>query len=475
MVLQIQRRAVRRAVVEQVLRAIKTESDQPRALLVAADTASSERWRRDLEATDETVLEWADVRTAAEVESHESPDVAQRMVIADEVEVYAQSLVTLLSSKQSRFLGLCGTPGGLSGMSGPLRKLTGPVRNPPEAASPDLAGAIYLPDIRALDAPEVPQSPLDSGPPERLFGTGDPNDLLARYLADAQRHQLLDAAQERQLAKCIEAGVLAAERLPRVRPDGKLAAELAQLITMGTSAKERFIQANLRLVYSVARKYSRRMDIMDLIQEGNVGLIRAVEKFDYTKGFKFSTYATWWIRQAVTRAIADQALLIRLPVHLHESDAPVLREVRRRNVELEDISATAIADALGLDHSQVEETLKRHAAPISLEVLVREFDIEDEHAPDPESLLDGWSQRQKVVDLLEELDPREREVIRRRYGLSGAEPETLDVIGRRFGVTRERIRQIESQSMAKLRRAAGAPLDARDLALLKKKSRGNNS
>jgi RNA polymerase primary sigma factor len=220
----------------------------------------------------------------------------------------------------------------------------------------------------------------------------------------------------------------------------------------GERARGHFLAANLRLVVSLAKRYSGRIEIMDAIQEGNLGLIRAVDKFDYTKGNKFSTYATWWIRQSITRAIADQANLIRIPVHLVESDNPVIAERRRRVREHESTAAADIASALDLNLSDVELAMARHQQPLSLEVLA-ELGV-DMAEPD-ECVIDQQviftSLQDQLQSVLESLKERESGVVRLRFGLDDDVPRTLDEIGQVYGVTRERIRQIESKTMTKLR------------------------
>jgi RNA polymerase primary sigma factor len=309
----------------------------------------------------------------------------------------------------------------------------------------------------------------DADTREQLLTVSDPEDFLGYYLTQTQKVPLLTAEEEIVLSKQVEAGVLAetllADRVDPVWPTLSTwrttpwwrsmrpsSDELHELVVQGKAAKERFLVANLRLVYSIARRFSRRMELMDAIQEGNIGLIRAVEKFDFTKGYKFSTYATWWIRQAIGRALADQAYLIRLPVHLHESDGPVVDELRRRQSEGKSTSGTDIAAALKMDRDEVEVILLRHRRPDSLEAMCEaDIDIEDpfgDVACDNLacSLLQG---RLKAV--LDTLSEREAGVISMRFGLSDGEERTLDEIGKVYGLTRERIRQIESKTMSKLR------------------------
>ena len=289
---------------------------------------------------------------------------------------------------------------------------------------------------------------------EQLLSVKDPMDLLGYYLSQAQKELLLTPEDEIDLAKRIEAGLLAAEKLSgRAELPAEYTAELEWIAEDGRRAKQRFLIANLRLVYSVARRYGWQMNIMDLIQEGNLGLIRAVEKFDHQLGFKFSTYAMWWIRQAIARAIADQAYTIRIPNHLHESDGPVVNEWRSSKREGGEVSAREIALSLGMELDDVETILLRHRPPVSVEFLIEaEVDI-------VESNVGSWHEDAVTYSMLQEqlhavldtLSERESGVIGMRYGLTDGQPKTLDEIGKVYGVSRERIRQIETKTIAKLR------------------------
>ena len=292
--------------------------------------------------------------------------------------------------------------------------------------------------------------------------TGDP---VRMYLKEIGKVPLLTAAEEIDLAMKIEAGVAAGEQLEKADA-GEIELErrdlrrLTRIEEVGFDAKQQLIEANLRLVVSIAKRYvGRGMLFLDLIQEGNLGLIRAVEKFDYRKGFKFSTYATWWIRQAITRAIADQARTIRIPVHMVETINKLVRIQRQLLQELgREPTPKEIGDVMGLPEERVREIQKISQEPVSLETPIGEDEdsqlgdfIEDDAAvvpPDAASFSMLQEQLGKVLDGLAE---RERKVISLRFGLEDGHPRTLEEVGREFGVTRERIRQIESKTLAKLR------------------------
>ena len=292
--------------------------------------------------------------------------------------------------------------------------------------------------------------------------TGDP---VRMYLKEIGKVPLLSAAEEIDLAMKIEAGVAAAAELDKAEEEGRELERrekrrLGRVEQVGFDAKQQLIEANLRLVVSIAKRYvGRGMLFLDLIQEGNLGLIRAVEKFDYTKGFKFSTYATWWIRQAITRAIADQARTIRIPVHMVETINKLVRIQRQLLQELgREPTPEEIGKEMGLPAERVREIQKISQEPVSLETPIGEEEdsqlgdfIEDDAAvvpPDAASFSMLQEQLSKVLDGLAE---RERKVISLRFGLEDGHPRTLEEVGREFGVTRERIRQIESKTLAKLR------------------------
>ncbi len=295
-------------------------------------------------------------------------------------------------------------------------------------------------------------------------GTADP---VRMYLREIGQVPLLIASEEVDLAKRIEAGVLTEERLADLNASGEIdtldageKSRIRRTIRDGERAKRELTQANLRLVVSIAKRYlGRGMQILDLIQEGNLGLMRAVEKFDYTKGFKFSTYATWWIRQAITRAIADQARTIRIPVHMVESINKVHRHQRMLMVELErEPTVEELAAKTELTPQRVREILRISQDPLSLDSPVGDEDdshladfIEDQHAVMPADVATANSLSEQIMSALDELSDREKEVVRLRFGLDGDQPQTLEEVGRQFGVTRERIRQIESKTLAKLR------------------------
>ena len=295
--------------------------------------------------------------------------------------------------------------------------------------------------------------------PERSESGGF--DPVRMYLKEIGKVPLLTGAQEVTLAKRIEAGVHATERL-EAEPSlsGEAHTSLEAVVTDGEMAKKQLTEANLRLVVSIAKRYvGRGMALLDLVQEGNLGLIRAVEKFDYTKGFKFSTYATWWIRQAITRAIADQARTIRIPVHMVETMNKVLRVQRQMLQELgREPTVDEVAAKVELTPDRVRDIQRISLEPVSLETPVGEEDdsslgdfVEDPSAIAPATAAARALLTEAIEEALEELNDRERAVVRLRFGLDDGQVRTLEEVGREFGVTRERIRQIESKTLAKLR------------------------
>jgi len=292
----------------------------------------------------------------------------------------------------------------------------------------------------------------------RSAGTGDP---VKMYLKSIGRVPLLTAIEEVDLSKKVEAGLFAAEKLAtekKVSPT--LRRELEVIVREGAAAKDKLVEANLRLVVSIAKRYvGRGMLFLDVIQEGNLGLIRAVEKFDYTKGYKFSTYATWWIRQAITRAIADQARTIRIPVHMVETINKVVRVQRQL---LQDLGREPTMEEIGkevdLPPEKVEEVLKIAQDPVSLETPIGEEGdshlgdfIEDSDAVVPVDAASFIMMQEQLESVLHSLTDREKKVVQLRFGLTDGHPRTLEEVGREFGVTRERIRQIESKTLSKLR------------------------
>ena len=289
----------------------------------------------------------------------------------------------------------------------------------------------------------------------------DIDDSISLYLKEIGRIPLLTAEQEVSLAKRMEAGINSRQRLStggRLKPADR--EDLKSVILDGRAAKEHLIKANSRLVVSVAKKYvGRGVPFLDLIQEGNIGLIRAVKKFDYHRGYKFSTYATWWIRQAVTRAIADQGRTIRVPVHMYEQINRLARVSRQLVQEFgRDPTTEEIAEELGVTAKKVERTIKVSQRPLSLEMPVgEEADsflgdfIEDSEAPSPTDQASQQLLREQIDSIFASLTPREVRILQLRFGLVDGYSYTLEEVGKKFGVTRERIRQIEAQALGRLR------------------------
>jgi RNA polymerase nonessential primary-like sigma factor len=305
--------------------------------------------------------------------------------------------------------------------------------------------------------PELTAEDLDAQSPAA--------DLVRVYLNGIGKTALLTAAQEVDLARRIEAGVFAQHVLDTAATDGteldkQYAADLRAVVRDGARARNHLLEANLRLVVSLAKRYTGRgMPLLDLIQEGNLGLIRAVEKFDYAKGFKFSTYATWWIRQAITRGMADQARTIRLPVHLVEQVNKLARIRRDLHQRLgRDATHEELAAESGIPEEKIADLLDHARDPVSLDMPVGAEEeaplgdfIEDGEAADAETTVISHLLHDDLRRVLATLEEREQNVIRMRYGLDDGQPRTLDQIGRRFGLSRERVRQIEREVMAKLR------------------------
>jgi RNA polymerase primary sigma factor len=287
------------------------------------------------------------------------------------------------------------------------------------------------------------------------------DDPVRMYLQEIGQVPLLTAEQEVELAKAMEAGAIARQRLDREEySSARERFELERAVQQGQDARHHLIQANLRLVVSIAKKYtSYGLTMMDLVQEGNIGLMRAVEKFDYKKGHKFSTYATWWIRQAITRAIADQSRTIRLPVHMGEAISQVKRMSHRLQQTMQrEPTPEEIADAMGISAGKVRRTLEASMHPLSLEMPVGQEGegrmgdfIEDDRISTPAEAAAASLLREQLEEVLMKLPERERKIIQLRYGLKDGRYRTLEEVGMEFGITRERIRQIEAVALRKLR------------------------
>src|SRR5712691_599675 len=323
---------------------------------------------------------------------------------------------------------------------------------------------VEIVDAGSDDPDEQPQP----GASDRARRAGT-SDLVRIYLREIGKVPLLTAQDEVELAKAIEAGLFAQEMLHggcQVVGAQANGAELAVIADQGDRARQRLIEANLRLVVSIAKRYiGRGLVFLDLIQEGNLGLIRAVEKFDYTRGYKFSTYATWWIRQAITRAIADQARTIRVPVHMVETINKLARVQRQLHQELgREATAAEIAAEMGLETERVAEIQRIAQEPVSLQSPIGEEEsdlgdfIEDADAVVPIEAAAFIMLQDQLERVLDDLAEREQRIIQLRFGLTDGHPRTLEEVGREFGVTRERIRQIESKTLAKLRHPSRAQM-----------------
>ncbi len=303
----------------------------------------------------------------------------------------------------------------------------------------------------------------DDAPVQQVMSAGATADPVKDYLKQIGKVALLNAEQEVDLALRIEAGLFATEKLnspEAAKMDVQLKRDLQRIVHDGKRAKNHLLEANLRLVVSLAKRYTGRgMLFLDLIQEGNLGLIRAVEKFDYTKGFKFSTYATWWIRQAITRAMADQARTIRIPVHMVEVINKLARVQRQMLQDLgREPTPEELAKELDMTPEKVVEVQKYGREPISLHTPLGEDGdsefgdlIEDSEAVVPADAVSFTLLQEQLHSVLDTLSEREAGVVAMRFGLTDGQPKTLDEIGKVYGVTRERIRQIESKTMSKLR------------------------
>ena len=327
----------------------------------------------------------------------------------------------------------------------------------------------FLPDLEDEAGPQVEE--LEDIPEEEIV---DPNTLVdafsiddpvRMYLKEIGKVNLLTPEQEIDLAQKMGAGNLAKEQLEELEKSGEaipqeVREELNKTIKAGERAKQQLAEANLRLVVSIAKRYvGRGMLFLDLIQEGNLGLIKAVEKFDYTKGYKVSTYATWWIRQAITRAIADQARTIRIPVHMVETINKVIRVNRQLLQELgHDPTPEETAAEMNMPVEKVREILKIAQEPVSLETPIGEEEdshlgdfIPDEDASEPSEAASFTLLKEQLVDVLSTLTPREEKVLKLRFGIEDGRTRTLEEVGKEFNVTRERIRQIEAKALRKLR------------------------
>nr|WP_325214930.1 RNA polymerase sigma factor RpoD [uncultured Oscillibacter sp.] len=304
--------------------------------------------------------------------------------------------------------------------------------------------------------------------PNTLVNSFSIDDPVRMYLKEIGKVALLTPEEEVSLAQAMSAGNEAAEKLAELRRqreegteiDPALEAALRKQYRAGETAKQKLAEANLRLVVSIAKRYvGRGMLFLDLIQEGNLGLIKAVEKFDYTKGYKFSTYATWWIRQAITRAIADQARTIRIPVHMVETINKVIRVSRQLLQELgHDPSPNEIAAEMNMPVDKVREIMKIAQEPVSLETPIGEEEdshlgdfIPDEGASEPSEAASFTLLKEQLMDVLSTLTPREEKVLKLRFGIEDGRTRTLEEVGKEFNVTRERIRQIEAKALRKLR------------------------
>src|SRR5205085_6209595 len=301
----------------------------------------------------------------------------------------------------------------------------------------------------------------DDLPAARVTVAGATADPVKDYLKQIGKVPLLNAEQEVELAKRIEAGLFAEEKLAErenLATDARI--DLEWISEDGIRAKDHLLEANLRLVVSLAKRYTGRgMLFLDLIQEGNLGLIRGVEKFDYTRGYKFSTYATWWIRQAITRAMAEQSRTIRLPVHIAEATSTLARVQRQLLQDLgREPTPAELAAGLDMTPEKLIEVQKYAREPISLHAPLGEDGdselgdlIEDSQAIQPAEAASSTLLQEQLHSVLGTLSEREAAVVSMRFGLTGGQPKTLDEIGEAYGVTRERIRQIESKAMSKLR------------------------
>jgi RNA polymerase primary sigma factor len=353
------------------------------------------------------------------------------------------------------------------------------VPDKPESAPPVVAAAVSVAAVSvAAAAPASGEENEDEAfvygdddedlPAAQVAVAGATSDPVKDYLKQIGKVPLLNAEQEVELAKRIEAGLFAEEKLAdggRAMPHD-VRSDLEWIAEDGRRAKNHLLEANLRLVVSLAKRYTGRgMLFLDLIQEGNLGLIRAVEKFDYTKGYKFSTYATWWIRQAITRAMADQARTIRIPVHMVETINKMARIQRHLHQDLgREPTPAEVAEEMGILVDRVAEIQRIAQEPVSLQAPIGEEDsdlgdfIEDADAVVPMEAAAFMMLQDQLEQVLDTLSPREQRIIQLRFGLIDGHPRTLEEVGRDFGVTRERIRQIESKTLIKLRHPGRAQM-----------------
>ena len=441
-------------------KAPETMADEPRPEELVDDVAATAATAKDIESIIERV-----VSQAGDTGSVTEDDI---QVAAQDFDVTDDGFNEIYDELRSRGVEI--TAAGDSGMGGDMMGDDSMGYGESEEDAERKRG---LEEVRAANEalraarPERTKGKSGRGKSRRVntstvMLTGDP---VRMYLKEIGKVDLLTAQQEVDLAKKIEAGVQATEKLS-AHEDGEIEltrAELRRLSReedLGLEAKQQLTSANLRLVVSIAKKYvGRGMLFLDLIQEGNLGLIRAVEKFDYTKGFKFSTYATWWIRQAITRAIADQARTIRIPVHMVETINKLMRVQRQLLQDLgRDPTPEEIGAEMDMTAERVREIQKISQEPVSLETPIGEEEdsqlgdfIEDQMAVAPPDAASESMLHEQLDQVLDGLAERERKVIRLRFGLEDGHSRTLEEVGHTFGVTRERIRQIESKSLAKLR------------------------
>jgi RNA polymerase primary sigma factor len=369
------------------------------------------------------------------------------------------------SAKGTEFVEVVATEDGLVAVDAEDMKETdlADAKNLEGALEADLAGDLAQTEVAGSEEKGFTISDVDDTdePVQTVTVAGATADPVKDYLKQIGKVPLLNAEQEVELAKRIEAGLFAEEKLNSgEKIEKKLRRDLEWIAVDGRRAKNHLLEANLRLVVSLAKRYTGRgMLFLDLIQEGNLGLIRAVEKFDYTKGYKFSTYATWWIRQAITRAMADQARTIRIPVHMVEVINKLARVQRQMLQDLgREPTPEELARELDMTPEKVVEVQKYGREPISLHTpLGEEGDsefgdlIEDSEAIVPSDAVSFTLLQEQLESVLDTLSDREAGVVRMRFGLTDGQAKTLDEIGKVYGVTRERIRQIESKTMSKLR------------------------